>query len=264
MKNIKTLKSAVIFLVIALFALGPANQGRFGMRLDTASLAAASEIYYDIKIKLIWDKPFNLDLFVAEPDGEVASPYNLLTVNGGEIGYYDSAGEWHSGGSGDNKAPEVYRIRHAPEGRYKIEVYCPGLSVPGLTAEALVYVTLYEESSITETFKFPAEGTQTVDLSEEGWWRAGSFWFEIPKSRGCFIATAAYGTALDSEVFHLRGLRDRHLTKSLPWSMLVNLYYRLSPPYAGLIARRPFLKQVVRVHLAPFVLLARLSAYGGG
>ena len=226
--------------------------------LDMDSLVSASSIYYDIKVKLIWDQSHNLDLYVTEPDGEIASRYNPLTVNGGEIGYYDENGEWNAGDSASNTAPEVYRIENAPEGTYKVDVYCPGTGTGSITTETLIYVTLYEESSLTEYKTFPVEGTQTVDLTEEGWWHAGTFGFKLPEDSGCFIATAVYGSSLASEVSSLCNFRDRYLLNNDVGKQFVKLYYKLSPPCAKFIACNPFLKKVVRIHLTPLVLVTRL------
>ncbi|MFI5402970.1 MAG: CFI-box-CTERM domain-containing protein [Planctomycetota bacterium] len=66
------------------------------------------------------------------------------------------------------------------------------------------------------------------------------------KSRACFIATAAYGDANAPEVEALRRFRDRRLLTNRPGTAFVRLYYRLSPPFARLIAGKPRLRAVVR------------------
>lgn len=66
------------------------------------------------------------------------------------------------------------------------------------------------------------------------------------KSRACFIATAAYGDADAPEVEALRRFRDRRLLTNRPGAAFVRLYYRLSPPFARLIARKPRLRAAVR------------------
>jgi len=66
------------------------------------------------------------------------------------------------------------------------------------------------------------------------------------KSRACFIATAAYGDPDAPEVEALRRFRDRRLLTNLPGKAFVRLYYRVSPPFARLIARRPGLRTAVR------------------
>jgi len=65
-------------------------------------------------------------------------------------------------------------------------------------------------------------------------------------SRACFIATAAYGDVNAPEVERLRAFRDRHLLTNPVGAAFVRAYYRLSPPVARLIARRPKLRVAVR------------------
>jgi uncharacterized repeat protein (TIGR01451 family) len=63
---------------------------------------------------------------------------------------------------------------------------------------------------------------------------------------GCFIATAAYGSALHPHVASLRGFRDEVLLQTAPGRAMVDLYYRYSPPAAQYIAARPALRAAVR------------------
>lgn len=73
---------------------------------------------------------------------------------------------------------------------------------------------------------------------------------------GCFIATAAYGSALHPHLKYLRDFRDTYLLTNGPGRELVRLYYRYSPPIAEYITERPFLRMVIRIWLLPLVVLA--------
>jgi hypothetical protein len=77
---------------------------------------------------------------------------------------------------------------------------------------------------------------------------------------GCFIATAAWGSALDPHVQSLRRFRDRFLLTHAPGRKLVALYYRLSPPLADYIAVRPRARAATRALLWPLVLVVEHPA----
>jgi len=69
----------------------------------------------------------------------------------------------------------------------------------------------------------------------------------------CFIATAAYGTSMHPHLDSLRAFRDRYLITSASGRAVVRFYYRHSPPIAAYIAKRDWLRAVVRALLAPIV-----------
>jgi parallel beta-helix repeat protein len=81
---------------------------------------------------------------------------------------------------------------------------------------------------------------------------------EFTPRSGCFIATAAYGTAMASQVQTLRDFRDQYLLTNPLGRALVNLYYRTSPPIADFITSHPSLKPIVRAALVPAVAMSTL------
>lgn len=77
--------------------------------------------------------------------------------------------------------------------------------------------------------------------------------------KGCFIATAAYGSSLESEVQVLRQFRDHYLLSTLWGQKFVHYYYRYSPPVARFIAQYPLLRTVARAALWPLIQVVQLS-----
>jgi len=76
---------------------------------------------------------------------------------------------------------------------------------------------------------------------------------------GCFIATAAYGSRLESHVEILEKFRDTYLMSTRPGRGFVNLYYRHSPYLADFIAKHKSLKIMARWGLAPVVGAAYIA-----
>lgn len=74
---------------------------------------------------------------------------------------------------------------------------------------------------------------------------------------GCFIATAAYGSALSNEVDVLQQFRDEYLLTGELGRAFVSAYYRYSPPLAHWIAKHPMMRKIVRISLYPIVKLSK-------
>jgi hypothetical protein len=71
----------------------------------------------------------------------------------------------------------------------------------------------------------------------------------------CFVATAAYGSALDAEVTRLRAFRDRYLRTHLVGELLVETYYTFGPGLAAVIRPSDDLRRLARSALDPVVRL---------
>jgi len=112
-------------------------------------------------------------------------------------------------------------------------------------------------------FVYPSGSTVYVDdlTIQIG---SDNFAFDLEPGSGsaggaCFIATAAYGSYLDSHVETLQEFRDQYLVTNPVGSSLVSLYYKVSPPVAEFIDEHPALKPIVRVGLLPAVAMSTVA-----
>jgi len=92
----------------------------------------------------------------------------------------------------------------------------------------------------------------------------GDFSTVSPESvGGCFIATAVYGSPMESHVRILRDFRDTYLLSSTIGHMFVKAYYQYSPPVADFIAKHKALKAAARMGLLPMVAFCYSALHFG-
>jgi hypothetical protein len=98
-----------------------------------------------------------------------------------------------------------------------------------------------------------------VRFDEVGFWPpGGDFWARLRNA--CFVSTVAYGTETASQLNIMRDFRDQVLLENALGSRFVATYYKVSPPVADFIAKRDFLRAVVRETLIdPVVNLLKWS-----
>ena len=80
-----------------------------------------------------------------------------------------------------------------------------------------------------------------------------------PAKKGCYIATAVYGSYDAPEVMTLRCFRDQKLDKSWAGRQFIRVYYRLSPSLASRLQHWPKVNAWVRRRLDRFVQHLRES-----
>jgi len=73
---------------------------------------------------------------------------------------------------------------------------------------------------------------------------------------GCFVATAAFGSALEPRVAALRHARDRLRPASPLFATATELYYRAGPAAAAVVARSDVARAVARRVIGPFAAMA--------
>ena len=92
----------------------------------------------------------------------------------------------------------------------------------------------------------PITAAEAVTSIDQDYDEKGREKARLAQSRACFIATAAYGSPDAPEVEQLRRFRDDRLLTSRFGVAFVRVYYRISPPIARLIARKPRLRVAIR------------------
>lgn len=78
------------------------------------------------------------------------------------------------------------------------------------------------------------------------------------EDKGCFIATAAFGTSMVEEIQTLREFRDNYLSINKIGKALISLYYKHSPIIADFIRDKEPLKSIVRAGIKSFIMFIRL------
>jgi hypothetical protein len=81
---------------------------------------------------------------------------------------------------------------------------------------------------------------------------------QFQQVEGCFVATAAWGSAMASQVGALRHVRDRLRPASVMAATATDLYYRSGPPAAALLRRSEAARAAVRTLLSPVATAAEV------
>jgi len=76
---------------------------------------------------------------------------------------------------------------------------------------------------------------------------------EVGTVDACFIATAAYGSAMAGDVAALRSFRDSALASSALGELAIETYYTFGPAMAGVIGESDVLRATARAAIAPLV-----------
>ena len=84
--------------------------------------------------------------------------------------------------------------------------------------------------------------------------RTNTYVERIPaKKKGCYIATAVYGSYDCPEVWTLRRYRDTVLAKTAAGRLFVKVYYFISPTLVKLFGRKKWFTDLMHQCLDPFV-----------
>jgi hypothetical protein len=170
--------------------------------------------------------------------------------------------------------PKVVQIRaQHPDDKMVFEVWLQEWDVPGDagTGRMVHEINLYHGPTEQDIEQQIAQAGR-LSAADSGWHLVGPFmgWIEPYESlselkkqaenKQCFIATACYGSPNAPEVLVLRNFRDCLLEPHALGRGVMRAYYRASPAPAAAIARRPWLRDLVRRGLVAPAAAAALRA----
>jgi hypothetical protein len=141
---------------------------------------------------------------------------------------------------------QVVTVRAIPQTGYRFVSWTGEVFNPSL---ATTTVTMDMNKTVTANLQYTGSSTPTPPAGTQ----------ETGNTSKCFIATAAYGSYLDSHVQTLRNFRDSYMLTNPVGRSLVSAYYRLSPPLAQFIDDYPALKPIVRAELMPAVAMSSVA-----
>ena len=206
------------------------------------------------QISFLSNRDGDFDLWIMNIDGTNA--HKITSDNKDEIGWY----AWSPDGSRivyDSKVDgdyEIYSIN--PDGsdlkKLTDNNFTDQFSSWSWDGNKIIFMT--DRDGNMEVYSMDANGNNQINISNNSAEEALPSISPIyGTGGGCFIATAAYGSYLASEVMVLRDFRDNYLLTNSIGKALVEFYYATSPSIADYIAERPILRGVIRICLTPIV-----------
>jgi hypothetical protein len=127
----------------------------------------------------------------------------------------------------------------------------------GGTSVSVVLPDLKPSTSYAVGVKYQGDCSRKSQLA---WITFDTVGAKFKQLSGCFIATAAYGSALDPAVDAMRRVRDDLTRRSPLFAAAADLYYRSGPAAAAVLKQSETARAVVRRLLAPAAALATIAA----
>jgi hypothetical protein len=168
------------------------------------------------------------------------------------------------GNAKSNDAPVLsYDIRYRDGSSMTEDEFASSASAPQVTPGAPGSVATFTVSNLKPATAYTV-GVRAVDSCGQVSPLITDT-FETPtmaftKLSGCFIATAAWGSAMAPDVAAMRQVRDRLRPASTMFAVATDLYYRAGPAAAAVLSRSDTARALVRQVLAPVGTVAQVSA----
>lgn len=150
-------------------------------------------------------------------------------------------------GSVSTTSKIIDRLENGTKYFFRVAAVDQAQNVFGFTSDGAI--AQYCGSPISDTCRFTARPDEVFGMLTEDF--------------NCFIATASYGSSLDSRLTVLRDFRSKVL-KGLPGGQaFIDFYYKNGPYAAQWIWKKPWAKSIVRVLLWPVYGFAWISLNWG-
>lgn len=135
----------------------------------------------------------------------------------------------------------------------------PDSAVSGAISNYQKYCMVYATKNKAQNiYKFVTDATTAAATAATGCVTPAEV-VGILHDKGCFIATAAFGSGNAPEVEIFRKFRNKFLATNFFGKVFIKFYYRISPVLAGFISGSDYLKSSARILLYPLVIFAFVS-----
>jgi hypothetical protein len=155
-----------------------------------------------------------------------------------------------------------YDIRYRDGGTMTDDEFAAAASAPLVTPGAPGSVASFTVSNLKPATKYTV-GVRAFDPCGQGS-QLVTTTFSTPTMKfaqlsGCFIATAAWGSAMAPDVTAMRQARDKLHAASTMFAVAADLYYRAGPAAAAVLSQSDTARALVRRVLAPVGTVSQIS-----
>jgi hypothetical protein len=208
----------------------------------------------------LWYYSPDQEVWVHLPEAVILIDANMVRVQTAQLGLFAilRASDGRVGSVGTSDEYQVQGVRPGMPTDSPIPMY--GWQTIG-TASVMPFAVAWDTTAFADG-DYEIRAVCASDASQLEAFQTAAAVVDGSGSSNCFIATAAYGSAMEPRVQLLRSFRDAYLVSNSAGRWLVAQYYRFSPPIADIIRHHETLRAVVRLLLAPMLGIVYILMHG--